>query len=92
MASHVQSFMKGAKGLKLKELAPYASKYSKEHLTYSKLQPQLKHSLDVSNPHNSCLENKPCTRVQLQGQRELRPSIIVHKLTLRRIIISRCLM
>jgi len=49
MGSHVQSFLKGAKGLKLKELAPYASKYSKEHLTYSKIQPQLKTGLDVSN-------------------------------------------
>jgi len=48
MASHVQGFLKGAKGLKFKELAPYASKYSKEHLTYSKLQPQVKSSLDVS--------------------------------------------
>ena len=48
MASHIQNFVKGAKGLKLKELVPYTSKYSKEHLTYSKLQPQFKSSLDVS--------------------------------------------
>ena len=59
MASHIQNFVKGAKGLKLKELVPYTSKYSKEHLTYSKLQPQFKSSLDVI----PCpfVVRKPCT-------------------------------
>ena len=60
MASHLQNFVKGAKGLKLKELVPYTSKYSKEHLTYSKLQPQFKSSLDVSTSFfvGVC---RPCT-------------------------------
>lgn len=48
MASHVQQFFKGAQGLKLKELAPYAAKYYRENLTYSKLRPQIAQGLDVS--------------------------------------------
>lgn len=48
MASHVTNFLKGAQGLKLKELVPYASKYYKDNLTYSKLRPQFTQGLDVS--------------------------------------------
>ena len=48
MASHVQQFLKGAQGLKLKELVPYTSKYTREHLTYSKLRPQFLQGLNVS--------------------------------------------
>ena len=60
MASLFNNFWKGAKGLKVKELAPYTAQYSKDHLTYSKLRPQFKEGLDVSPLeavlHLSCRE------------------------------------
>lgn len=46
--SLVSTFTKGLKGLKLKEVGPYSAQYAREHLTYSKLQPRFKTSLDVS--------------------------------------------
>lgn len=47
MSGHLQQFVKGARSLKLKELGPYAAKYYRENLTYSKLQPQVAQGLEV---------------------------------------------